>query len=40
MGGEAPCAAACAQRVGSEERPADTHAVIVAAAILGVIFKL
>ena len=30
MGGEAPCAAACAQRVGSEERPADTHAVIVA----------
>ena len=30
MGGEAPCAATCAQRVGSEELPADTHAVIVA----------
>lgn len=30
MGGEAPCPQACAQRIGSEETPADTYAVIVA----------
>lgn len=30
MAGDAPCAQACAQRLGTAERPADTHAVIVA----------